>query len=127
MRISDCGSDVCSSDLGQVDGASTTVVREVWITPQATSASAAALDALAAADLVILGPGSLYTSVLAALVVGDLRAALASTTAKVAYVANLRAEQAEAHGYDVAAHIPATSDERRVGKKCVTTVKSCES
>src|SRR3546814_19063916 len=90
MRISDWSSDVCSSDL-----------------PHATSASAAALDALAAADLVILGPGSLYTSVLAALVVGDLRAALASTTAKVAYVANLRAEQAEAHGYDVAAHVAA--------------------
>src|SRR3546814_3772229 len=103
MRISDCGSDVCSSDLGQVDGASTTVVREVWITPQATSASAAALDALAAADLVILGPGSLYTSVLAALVVGDLRAALASTTAKVAYV---------------------RSEERRVGKECVRPCRS---
>src|SRR3546814_15806636 len=52
---------------GQVDVASTTDVREVWITPQATSASAAALDALAAADPVILGPAPPYTTVLPAL------------------------------------------------------------
>ena len=92
---------------GQVAVATTVGIEEVWVTPEGTDASAIAIDAIRAAELVVLGPGSLYTSVLAATVVGDLRKALADTSARIAYVANLRAEQAEARGYDLAAHLAA--------------------
>ena len=44
---------------------------------------------------------------LAAAVVGDLRRALADTSARVAYLGNLRADGAEARGYDLAAHVAA--------------------
>jgi uncharacterized cofD-like protein len=93
--------------VGQVAVAETLGVTDVWVDPDCTAASVVALEAIAAADLVVLGPGSLYTSVLAAAVVGDVRKALANTEARVVYVANLRAEQAEARGYDVAAHVAA--------------------
>jgi len=92
---------------GQVQVATTQGIEEVWVEPEGTVASHLALEAIRAADLVVLGPGSLYTSVLAAVVVGDLRKALADTDARIAYVANLRAEQAEARGYDLAAHVAA--------------------
>lgn len=93
--------------VGQVAVAGTLGVSDVWVDPEVTAASVVAIEAIADADLVVLGPGSLYTSVLAAAVVGDVRKALANTEARVVYVANLRAEQAEARGYDVAAHVAA--------------------
>jgi hypothetical protein len=82
-------------------------VKEVWVDPACTAASPVALQAVGAADLVVLGPGSLYTSVLAAAVVGDLRKALADTSAQVVYVGNLRADGAETQGYDLAGHVAA--------------------
>jgi uncharacterized cofD-like protein len=93
--------------VGQVAVAETAELTDVWVDPECTAASRLAIDAIAAADLVVLGPGSLYTSVLAACVVGDIRKGLADTGARVVYVANLRAEQVECHGYDLAAHVAA--------------------
>ena len=92
---------------GQVAVAAATGVEEVWVEPSGTASSTVAVQAIRGADQVVLGPGSLYTSVLAALVVGDLRHALADSAAQVVYVANLHAERAEARGYDVAAHVAA--------------------
>lgn len=92
---------------GQVAVAAAGGVREVWVEPPGTAASTVAVRAIRGADQVVLGPGSLYTSVLAALVVGDLRHALTDTPAQIVYVANLRADQAEASGYDLAAHVDA--------------------
>ncbi|WSQ09427.1 YvcK family protein [Streptomyces sp. NBC_01231] len=59
------------------------------------------------ADQVVLGPGSVYTSILAAALVDDLHAALTSTRAQIVYVCNLEPEEAETQGYDVAAHVDA--------------------
>lgn len=92
---------------GQVTVAETAHLDEVWVEPACTAASTLALEAVAAADLVILGPGSLYTSVLAAAVVGDLRRAIEASRARVVFVANLRADGAEAAGYDLAGHVGA--------------------
>jgi uncharacterized cofD-like protein len=92
---------------GQVSVADTADLAEVWVEPEDAVASPIALDAVRTADLVLLGPGSLYTSILAALVVGDLRKALVDTPARTVYVANLQADQREVHGYDLAAHVSA--------------------
>jgi len=92
---------------GQVAVAHTPDLVEVWVEPRGTAASTVAIQAIRAADLVVLGPGSLYTSVLAAAMVGDVRQALADTPARVVYVSNLRAERVESEGYDLAAHVDA--------------------
>jgi len=91
--------------VGQVAVAETEGLDEVWVDPPGTAASTLAIEAIQRADLVLLGPGSLFTSVLAAVVVGDLRRALADATAPVVYLANLRADATEARGYDVATHV----------------------
>lgn len=93
--------------VGQVAVAETPDLAEVWVAPAGTAASPIAIEAIRQADLVLLGPGSLYTSVLAATVVGDIRNALADTSARIAYIANLRADGAETRGYDLAAHVDA--------------------
>ncbi len=92
---------------GQVAVAHTAALAEVWVEPRGTAASSVAVEAIRAADLVVLGPGSLYTSVLAAAMVGDVRQALADTAARVVYVSNLHAERVESEGYDLAAHVAA--------------------
>jgi uncharacterized cofD-like protein len=55
----------------------------------------------------VLGPGSLYTSVLAAAVVDGVRDALKRSAGRRVYVCNVRAEAGETRGYDVAAHVAA--------------------
>ena len=93
--------------VGQVTVSDTPELTDVWVDPECTAASIIAIDAIRTADLVVLGPGSLYTSVLAAAVVGDIRKALGDASATVAYVANLHADQVECKGYDLAAHVAA--------------------
>ncbi len=55
----------------------------------------------------MIGPGSLFTSVLAAVAVQGIADAVASASAQVVYVCNLRHEVKETEGYDVSAHIAA--------------------
>jgi uncharacterized cofD-like protein len=90
---------------GQVAVDETTGVEEVWVAPNCTAASNVALEAIAHADLVVLGPGSLYSSVLAAAVVGDLRKALADTSARVVLVGNLATERVDKEGCQVSDHL----------------------
>ncbi len=74
------------------------------LTPQATiseAAEAAILDA----DLVILGPGDLYTSVLANCVVEGAAEAIQNTPAKVVYIANLMTKVGQTSGMGVAEHV----------------------
>ena len=70
---------------------------------------AEAVEAVLAADQVVVGPGSLFTSVLAVVAVPGLRQALAETSARKIYVCNLRPQLPETDGYDVAAHLDALS------------------
>ena len=67
----------------------------------------AALEAIAAADQIVVGPGSLFTSVLAVIAVPAIREGLATTRARKVYVCNLRPQEPETAGYDVAAHVDA--------------------
>ncbi|HEV2069761.1 MAG TPA: uridine diphosphate-N-acetylglucosamine-binding protein YvcK, partial [Acidimicrobiales bacterium] len=92
---------------GQVNVSSASRVSTVSLVPPDAPAPAAALEAIAAADQVVLGPGSLFTSVLAAAIVPGIRQALATTTARKVYVCNLRPQLPETDGFDVAAHVDA--------------------
>jgi uncharacterized cofD-like protein len=82
-------------------------IDRVGLAPSGVRAPAAAVEALVDADQIVLGPGSLYTSVLAAVVVDDVRAGIADSRGRVVYVCNLRAEGTETFGYDVAHHVAA--------------------
>jgi uncharacterized cofD-like protein len=79
----------------------------VAVEPAGARAPAAAVEALVDADQIVLGPGSLYTSVLAAAVVDEVRRGIADSRGRVVYVCNLRAEGTETFGYDVADHVAA--------------------
>jgi uncharacterized cofD-like protein len=101
------GGNGSGSITGQVAVASAEGIAGVSLVPADAQASEAALTALARADQVVLGPGSLFTSVLAVVVVGAVREALATTPGRKVYVCNLRPQLPETAGYDVAAHVAA--------------------
>lgn len=80
-------------------------IERVWLEPGDPSACPDAVAACGSADLVVLGPGSLFTSVIANLLVPGLVAALDRPT--VVYVANTHAQVGETSGLDTAAHVDA--------------------
>jgi uncharacterized cofD-like protein len=96
---------------GQVVVAATPRLREVWLEPDdgsdAPIATPEALEAIAAADLVVLGPGSLYTSLLPNLLVPGIAEALVATPAPVVLVANLREQPGETEGMSLHDHLVA--------------------
>lgn len=84
-------------------------VRRLWIEPPDSPATPEAVEAIERADLVVLGPGSLFTSVIAVLVVPGIREALAAA-GRVALVLNLAQQVGETAGMDGAAHVRALLD-----------------
>jgi uncharacterized cofD-like protein len=92
---------------GQVAVSNAGQIRSVAIVPGDVASPSDALDALAGADQVVVGPGSLYTSVLAAVIPPGIREALATTRAQRVFVCNLHPQVPETEGYDVADHLRA--------------------
>jgi uncharacterized cofD-like protein len=91
---------------GQVAIAATSGrVREILLSPPDPPVSPAVLEAIAAADVVSLGPGSWYTSVLPHLLVPSLRTALRATSARVVVVLNLEPQPGETDGFSPEEHL----------------------
>lgn len=80
-------------------------IRRVSLTPPDVRAVPAALDAIAKADLVVIGPGSLYTSLIPVLLVDDIADALATSPARIALVMNLMTEPGETDNHTAAEHL----------------------
>jgi uncharacterized cofD-like protein len=91
---------------GQVALATTVgKVRRVRLLPSNPPATRQAIDAIMAADLVVLGPGSWFTSVIPHVLVPQLAEALQATQARRALVLNLVGEPGETAGFSAERHI----------------------
>jgi uncharacterized cofD-like protein len=82
-------------------------VEQLWLTPEQPPATPQAVEAIEAADWVIFGPGSWYTSVIPHLLVPGLVAALRRTKALRCLTLNLSAERLETAGMTAADHVAA--------------------
>jgi uncharacterized cofD-like protein len=80
-------------------------VRRVRLLPSNPPATRQAIDAIMAADLVVLGPGSWFTSVLPHLLVPDLLDALVRTAARRVVALNLAAQPGETAGFSPQQHL----------------------
>ncbi len=95
---------------GQVAVASTPGrVRRVWLRPERPLACPQALDAVRDADLLLLGPGSWFSSVLPHLLVPELRDAVISSDARRVVVLNLAPEPGETAGFSPEQHLAVLS------------------
>ena len=96
-------------DGSVVDGQSrimrTSGIDEVWLTPRDVSPSQDAIAAIAEAELLVLGPGSLFTSLLPSLLIPDIRDAVRDSTALRVYVCNVATQPGETIGYDLSDHL----------------------
>jgi uncharacterized cofD-like protein len=82
-------------------------IQAVFLEPSDPPAHPQAIEAIVNADQVILGPGSLFTSLIATLLVPGIRRALQETNAKRVFVCNTRMQKGETDGLDAAAHLGA--------------------
>ena len=90
---------------GQAAVAATSGIRDLQLVGEDVTACPAAVAAIAAADLVVLGPGSVGTSVLPNLLVPGIGAALATVDAPKVLVANLDEQRGEGEGRSIADHV----------------------
>ena len=96
------------------------IVEEVYLDPTGATAAPQALASLAVADAVVLGPGSLFTSVIPNLLVDGMEQALRSLKCPKIYVCNVMTQPGETDNFGAADHLAAL--ERHVGAGLVDTI-----
>lgn len=101
-------------------GAAREPLRRLELVPAEPPAFAPAIAALAVADLVLLGPGSLYTSVLPNLLIPGIRQAIAAARGPVILVMNLMTQPGETDGLSALDHLSAL--EREIGAGLIDAV-----
>ena len=92
-------------------------IRRVFLRPSNPPAYPEAVRAILEADMVVLGPGSLFTSVLPVLLVGDILRALQASRALRIYVCNVATEPGETDNFGASAHVQALLE--HIGESCV--------
>ena len=90
-------------------------VRRLWLEPSDAPAFPPALKAILNADMIVVGPGSLYTSLLPNLLVQDLLGAVRASRALKVYVSNIATQLGETDLYSCTDHIRAL--EEHVGER----------
>ncbi len=80
-------------------------IQKVMLKPENPAPYPEVLQAILSSDLVLIGPGSLYTSILPNLLVNDIAAALRTTQALKIYICNLATQEGETEGFSCGDHI----------------------
>jgi len=85
-------------------------VSEVTVEPHGVPAPRGVIAAIENADVIVLGPGSLFTSTIPALLGGGVKGALGNFTGPVVYVANVMTQPGETDDFTVSDHVQAIAD-----------------
>ena len=85
-------------------------VKHVWLEPNNPPAFPQAIQAILAADLIVIGPGSLYTSIIPSLLVPDIAQAIKASKALKVFVCNVATETGETNGFSCNDHIRAIEE-----------------
>lgn len=95
-------------------------VQRVWLEPANPKAYPPAVQAILGADLIVIGPGSLYTSVIPNLLVPDIAGALKASKGFRVYVCNITTQPGETDGYNAYDHV--ISIEKHLGSKVFNAI-----
>lgn len=85
-------------------------IKKVFIKPRRVNALEESIEAIKAADVIVLGPGSLYTSIMPNLLVEDIPNAIDKSKAIKVYVSNLMTQPGETDSYSISEHVKAIED-----------------
>jgi uncharacterized cofD-like protein len=80
-------------------------IQRVWLEPNSPAAYPQVIQAILASDLIVIGPGSLFTSILPNLLVPDIVAAIRASRALKLYICNVATQLGETEGYNCEEHI----------------------
>ncbi len=99
-------------------------IDRLLLDPKDCRATSESLDAIREADVIILGPGSLYTSVMPNLLIEGIQNAIVRSKAVKIYICNVMTESGETDGYSVSDHVKAIIKHTRPGivNCCVANV-----
>lgn len=81
------------------------IIQRVWLNPDSPPAFPRAIRSILAADLIVIGPGSLYTSLLPNLLVEDISNAIRASRALKIYVCNVATQAGETEGFSCGDHV----------------------
>src|SRR5437868_12200110 len=87
--------------------ASRSPIRKLMLVPRKVRPLAESVEAIRKADLILIGPGSLYTSILPNLLIPEIARTIANSRAPRVYIANLMTQPGETTNYSVAEHVRA--------------------
>jgi uncharacterized cofD-like protein len=104
------------SNIGQLGG----TIEAVQLEPADAPAYPDSVQAILDADVVVMGPGSLYTSILPGLLISGIADALRATAAYKIYVCNVATQPGETDDYGVAEHVMAI--EQHIGRGVIQAV-----
>jgi uncharacterized cofD-like protein len=90
-------------------------VKHVWLDPSNPPAFPQVIQALLAAELIVIGPGSLYTSILPNLLVPDLAEAIHASRALKLFICNVATQPGETTGYTCGDHLRAVEEHASAG------------
>ena len=85
-------------------------IKKVFLTPENIEPLPETIEAIRAADLIVIGPGSLYTSILPNLLVPKIGQEVCQAKAKKVYVCNVMTQAGETLNYTVSDHVKALHD-----------------
>lgn len=100
--------------------ASSTPIKKLSLSPRSVAPFPAVLEAIHEADLILMGPGSLYTSVLPNLLISEIALAVTKSNAPRVYIANLMTQPGETTAYSLGDHLRAIR--RHMPRKAVDWV-----
>lgn len=95
-------------------------IKKVFLSPEPLLPLPEAVDAIEKADLVVIAPGSLYTSTLPNVIVPQIGDALRNAKGKVVYVCNVMTQAGETSDYTAADHVQAICD--HIGNDCIQSI-----
>lgn len=104
--------------IGQSAINKTSHIHQVFLIPEEPSALPGVVTAIQEADVIIIGPGSLYTSIIPNLLVPEIAAAIKASPAPKIYVCNVMTQPHETAGYTASAHVSALIN--HIGRGVIT-------
>lgn len=90
-------------------------VKRLMLVPESPPAVKEVINAIREADVIVMGPGSLYTSIIPNLLVDGVTEAILQSKAKKLYVCNVMTQPGETDGYTVSAHLRAIEEHSQKG------------
>jgi len=82
-------------------------IKKLYLNPPNAHANSEAIEAIREADLILLGPGSLFTSIMPNLLINEISEEIAKTNVLKLYVCNVMTQHGETDGFTVADHVEA--------------------